>query len=309
MVEPKTRRTLLVNANLTGARVERLVMEMLACSRSEARALCANGRVRLDGRRVDKGARAAAGATLEVELPEEERVIPEPDSPLDVRLKRGDVVVVHKPAGMPTVPLRHGERGTLAGALIARYPEMLGFGHGPREPGVVHRLDTQTSGLVVAARDPETFVRLAAGLREGALQKRYVAICEGANLPLSGDIDFPLCSDPRRYGRVKVAEASARYRHPAQTQFRVLERGPHFVLLELTASPAFRHQIRAHLAAIGHPIAGDTLYGGARAEVLGARHALHASYIAWAGERTEAFAVTDETPRVFLELLRSGAES
>lgn len=293
-----------IEPEAAGKRVDRLVMERVPTTRTEARELCRSGAVRLDGRRVNKGARASAGATLEIELPSLAVVLPEPELPLDVRLVREDVVVVYKPAGMATVPLERGERGTLASALIARFPEMVGIGHRPREPGVIHRLDTHTSGLVIAARDAETFERLHAGLSEGRLDKRYLAVCAAEGLPPEGTIDLPLCPDPEHYGRVIEAPPGTYYRHESTTRFRVLETGARFALLELEVSRAFRHQIRAHLAAIGHPIVGDRLYGGPYDELLGERHALHASYVAWAGERTPRFEVEAPAPRVFLELTR-----
>lgn len=298
-----------IDAEADGARVDKLVAELVPTTRAEARELCARGAVRLDGRKAQKGARARAGARLEVELPSGNVVEPEPEALLDVRLERADVVVVNKPAGVPTVPLRRGERGTLASALLGRYPEMRGFGHGPREPGVVHRLDTFTSGLVVAARDAATFARLLDGLREGLLHKRYVAVCEASGLAESGAIDLPLCPDPSEYGRVIVAPPGARYRHESTTKFRVLSRGPRFALVELEVARAFRHQIRAHLAALGHPIAGDHAYGGAAVPELGARHALHASYVAWAGERTPTFEVSAGAPDVFRTVVADVTET
>ena len=291
-----------VEPDAAGTRVDRLVMERVPTTRTEARELCRSGAVRLDGRRVSKGARASSGATLEIELPSLAPVLPEPELALDVRLLREDLVVVHKPAGMPTVPLERGETGTLASALIARFPEMVGVGHRPREPGVIHRLDTQTSGLVVAARNAETFERLHAGLIEGRFDKRYLAVCEAAGLAREGTIDLPLCPDPEQYGRVIEAPPGTYYRHESTTRYRVIETGARFALVELSVSRAFRHQVRAHLAAIGHPIAGDRLYGGPLDARLGERHALHASYVAWAGDRTPTFSVEDPAPRVFLEL-------
>jgi 23S rRNA pseudouridine1911/1915/1917 synthase len=209
---------------------------------------------------------------------------------------------------MPTVPLARGERGTLAGALLARYPEMRGVGHKPREPGVLHRLDTRTSGLVVAARDTSTFERLLAGLNRGALVKKYLAVCEQAGLDASGVVDLPLCPDPDNYGRVIVAPPGTSYRQECVTRYRVLDSGPRFALVELDVSRAFRHQIRVHLAAIGHAIVGDREYGGADAPELGPRHALHASYVAWAGDLTATFAVDSPAPRVFRELVRGATE-
>lgn len=300
---------LIVSAADAGARVDRLVMSALGCTRSEAHALCAQGAVRLQGHRVGKGTRAHAGDRLEIAASHGDPRVADPDLPLDIALEREDVVVVRKPAGIPTVPLKPGERGTLAGALLARYPEMQGIGYGPREPGVIHRLDTQTSGLVVAARTAAAFAELSTGLRGGKLSKRYVAVVTATGLPEHGEITLPLAPDSSRQGRVIVAPDLGPYRRESHTSFRVLERGPRFALVEVEASRAFRHQVRAHLAAIGNPIAGDALYGGEAAPELRARHALHASYVAWAGERTPSFAVSDEPPLVFRELVRAGSES
>ena len=286
-----------------GVRLERLVTAALGCSRAEARALFERGAVIADGRRAPKGARARAGVQLRVELGEG-WLIAQPELELDVRLTRADLVVVSKPAGIPSAPLAPGERGTIVNALLARFPEMNGIGYSHREAGLIHRLDTETSGLLVAARTAESFQRLVRGLRSGQLAKRYQAVVESRGLPASGSIDLCLAPHPRDKRRVTVVEPDARYSHEAHTRYHTLERGPRWALLELEASAAFRHQVRAHLAAIGHPIAGDVRYGGITEPRLGARHALHASRITWTGADVEPFSVDDVTPEVFLSLIR-----
>ena len=285
-----------------GLRLERLLMQVLGCSRSEARSLCETGAVRVDGRREAKGARVQAGAEVRVELGAP-WLVSEPVLPLEVCLERDDLLVVNKPAGMPSAPLRPGERGTLANALVGRYPEMRQFGYSAREPGLVHRLDNQTSGLILAARRQETFERLVHGLRAGWLEKRYLAVVPSTGLAESGRIEKELAPDPGKTGRVHEAQAEARYRRTATTSYRVLLRGERFALLELEASRAFRHEVRVHLAAIGHAIVGDTLYGGVADSRLGARHALHASHLAWNAAGVAPFSVSTETPPLFLSLL------
>lgn len=296
--------TLTVSADAAGSRLERLVIDAISCTRSEARALFERGDVRLNGRRVKKGERAQAGDQLEVRLPEA-WVIAEKEQPLALRLERDDLVVVSKAAGVPSAPLKPGERGTIANALVARYPEMREFGYAEREPGLVHRLDTQTSGLLLAARNRGCFDALVAALQNGKLTKRYLAVVQSqASLPDSGTIEASLEPDPERRGRVMVAREDARYHRFCVTEYRVVTRGERLALLELSASPAFRHQIRAHLASIGHPIVGDALYGGEAHAALGARHALHASLLAYAGDEAVApFSVTDERPPEFDELI------
>ena len=293
-----------VPAESAGSRLERLVIDALSCTRSEARALFERGDVRLNGRRAKKGERVDAGDRIEIRVPEA-WVLAEPEQPLSLRLERDDLVIVSKPAGIPSVPLAPGERGTIANALVARYPEMREFGYAEREPGLVHRLDTQTSGLLLAARTRESFDALVAALQNGALTKRYLAVVADANtLEESGRIEASLEPDPERRGRVIVARDDAKYHRFCVTEYRVVSRGEHFALLELTASPAFRHQIRAHLSSIGHPIVGDALYGGEAHPVLAQRHALHASELAYAGDKiVSAFAVTDPIPPEFSELV------
>ena len=251
----------------------------------------------------------AQASWVEVSELEDESPPAEPELELDVRLERPDLVVVAKPAGMPTVPLAPGERGTLAGALVARYPEMRAFGYRAREPGVVHRLDTLTSGLVVAARTRSAFDELVQALKLGELQKRYLALVHGEGLPPAGSIDLPLAPDHKDGSRVRVVDLKARYAHPAITYFRVLEQGSGLALLELDAGPAFRHQIRAHLAASGYPIVGDRQYGGEQHPGLPGRHALHASYVAWAGDGARNFEVATEVPAEFRALLAGGEAS
>jgi 23S rRNA pseudouridine1911/1915/1917 synthase len=209
-----------------------------------------------------------------------------PDAPLTVLLETASLVVVDKPAGQPSAPLEPDEQGTLANALLGRYPEMATIGYSRREPGLCHRLDNDTSGLLVAARTPEAFATITQAIRAGELHKRYLLVCDGAGLAERGTIELPLAPHPRDARRVLACshprdEARLRPR-PAVTAYKVLERAAGGALVEVRAACALRHQIRAHFAAIGHPIHGDRLYGSTVARELG-RHALHASLVAWAG--------------------------
>lgn len=293
-----------VSADRAGNRLERLVIDAVSCTRSEARALFERGDVRLNGRRVKKGARVAAGDEVEVRLPEA-WVVADKEQPLALRLERDDLVVISKAAGVPSAPLAPGERGTIANALVARYPEMREFGYAEREPGLVHRLDTQTSGLLLAARNRATFDALVRALQKGELSKQYLAVVQNRSaLEDQGRIEASLEPDPERRGRVIVARDDARYHRFCVTEYRVVSRGARFALLELTASPAFRHQIRAHLASLGHPIIGDALYGGEAHPALGARHALHASMLGYSGDdAVPGFSVNDPAPPEFNELV------
>jgi 23S rRNA pseudouridine1911/1915/1917 synthase len=287
-----------VSAADAGERLDRLLVRHVpGLGRRTARELFERGAVTADGRPVRAGTPAVAGARVEVALPDE-LPTPEADLPLDVRLEADAVLVVHKPASQPTAPLAAGERGTLANALIARYPELAGVGHRPREPGLLHRLDTETSGLLIVARNAPTFELLTRELRGGRIEKRYLAIVAALELPASGVIEGALGPDPRRRGRVRVVpDPTQEYAREATTRYRVLGQTARFALLELDAARAFRHQIRAHLASMGAPLVGDALYEGPEWPGAGARHALHASHVAWPGSRTlPGFEASAELP-------------
>lgn len=292
-----------------GERLDKLLARAVPwLGRSGARSLVAAGQVVLtrDGRthRPRKGDACRTGDVVRAELAAPSlAAVPEPALALTVVHETELLVVCDKPAGQPTAPLRPGETGTLANALVARYPEMQGVGFSPREPGLVHRLDTGTSGLVLAARSAQAFAALRGLLEAGALDKRYLLVCRAEGLAARGRIEVPLSAGTgkdRARTRAWPEGHPGRERdvelRPARTDYEVRRRVGDWALVEARAARAFRHQIRAHFAALGHPIAGDELYGGARVPGL-TRQALHASRLAYAGDaRIEAFAVESELP-------------
>jgi 23S rRNA pseudouridine1911/1915/1917 synthase len=290
-----------------GKRLDKFLNERIEdLGRQQAAELCAAGHVRIDGKRAKKSALITVGAKISVELGEPEFLAAEPELPLHVRLERPELVVVNKPAGMPSAPLKNSERGTLCAALLGRYPEMLGVGYRAREPGIVHRLDIQTSGLVLAARNADAFSRLTRALEIEAIQKRYLALVAPETIPEIGEISRALAPDPAHPERVRVLEPGdlTGYARQKTTRYRVLRSGAGRALVEVEVGSAFRHQIRAHLAAIGHPILGDAVYGGQRVPELGARHALHASRISWPGDASLAgFTVEEPLPPELSRLL------
>lgn len=293
-----------------GTRLDKLLVQMVpGMGRAAAKRMFDDGRVRVvaagtsRGRRAAKGDVAALGDVIEVDVGAEEAggaAIPEPDAPLEVVLELGDIVVVEKPAGKPTAPINAGERGTLANALVGRYPELASIGFSPREPGLLHRLDTDTSGLVLAARTQEAFETLSRALKEGRIDKRYLLVCSAQDLPEMGSIEIPLAPHPKDRRRVYPCvhpRDVARYApRPASTSYQVVRVRGDLALVEARAPKALRHQIRAHFAGIDHPLAGDVLYGGPVVPGLG-RHALHAHRIAWGGDaKVPAFSVMSPLP-------------
>lgn len=250
-------------------------------SRARAKQWVREGTARVDGRRAKKSDALRVGERVTLErlpAPRDFDATPDPSLSLDVLLETDRYVVVDKPPGVPSHPLAVGERGTVAGALVALYPEMRGVGYRRREPGIVHRLDTDTSGVLLAARDDETFQALRDQLRSGRMDKRYLARCVGI-VPAPMVIDTPIANDPRDHRKVRACrdprEAKRLGASTAETeisQSTPVQRGS---LVTVRASSARRHQIRVHLALIGHPLLGDVLYGGPRIEGVD-RHLLHA---------------------------------
>lgn len=269
-----------------GTRLDTFVAHHVpALSRRAAAALCARGGVTVNGRPGTKGAPLGAGAEVTVQVPDRARPAADAAATLVVVLERGDLVIVDKPAGQPTAPLDPAERGTLVNALVGRYPDLVGVGFGGLEPGIVHRLDNQTSGLLIAARRPLTFSRLREAIAGEHLEKRYLAVVEDHELPGAAEVTAPILPHPRSARRVQVgaAERTRRDRLPT-TRWQVVARTGGLALLEVEAPRAARHQIRAHLASAGHPILGDAVYGGPPHPGLGRRHALHASFVGWVGD-------------------------
>ena len=307
-----------VTEELTGERLDKAIVALVeGASRARVKKAIENREVRVNGRILAKGGVVNAGDVISLDeltvKSAEGGAIPEPDAPLTVRHESAGVIVVEKPAGQPTTPLRPEETGTLANALVGRYPELAGIGYSPREPGVVHRLDTETSGLVVVARTASAFDVLRDALQNERITKEYLLICKSDGLPDDGTIEHPIANHPkdkkRVYPCVHPRDVMRYAPRPALTRFTVVRRAGQWALVRATAPRAVRHQIRAHFASIEHPLAGDSLYGEASdgAKVL-ERHALHASRVAFGGDgdKVLAFDVSSELPADMAALLEKG---
>ena len=244
-------------------------------SRMALAALIARGAVRVNGRSASKGRLLCEGDRVEAaeaDLPASAQPEADPALPLRVLYEDKWLVVVDKAAGVPSHALRPGERATVASALLARYPEMAGVGYRPLEPGLLHRLDTETSGILIAARDSATFDQLRAAHARGAIDKQYLALCAGR---LEPRVEHAYLNAAQR--RVRVTRQPTPGARPISSEIRqaTLLAGA-WSLVQVGVAFAARHQVRAHLAALGHPIAGDALYGGPSLPGL-THHFLHAS--------------------------------
>jgi 23S rRNA pseudouridine1911/1915/1917 synthase len=273
-----------VPADAAAERLDKVVAKLFGVSRGRAMDWIAEGRVRIDGRRAPKGAPVQAGARISVERPPPDQPAPQPE--LAIRIVHADqhVIVADKPAGMPAHPLKPGETGTAANALVGRFPELAEVGPQRREGGLVHRLDSDTSGLLLAARTDAAYAMLRAQFTARSVEKGYLALAAG-ELHAGGEIALPLAHDPRDARRMMAISdpeyAEAHAARPAVTRFAPLELRGGFTLLEVEIPTGVMHQIRAHLAFIGHALAGDALYGGPPLPGLD-RHFLHAARLAFA---------------------------
>ena len=257
----------LVAPEQEGERLDLFLRERLpGASRAAVRRLLAGGSVAVDGRRWPKGGALLPGQKVEVEryvAPGAWGPEPEPDLEIRVIHEEPELVAVDKPPHVPCHPLRPGERGTVAGALVARFPELADASPDRREAGLVHRLDTGTSGVLLFARSREAHRGLVSQVRGGGATKRYLALVEGDP---SGRRVVEVALTTRGPRAVPVEEGRpSRGRppgRPARTELEVVERLGPFALVRATLASGRRHQVRAHLAHAGHPIAGDRLYGG-----------------------------------------------
>jgi 23S rRNA pseudouridine1911/1915/1917 synthase len=285
---------LVVPPEAAGERVDRFLAARLEVPRNQVQQWIAAGRVRLGvprgaahggpGRPATAGHRLAAGERLEWDPPEapvEDRVAPEPGE-LSVLWRDEQVLVVDKPAGLTVHPGAGRASGTLAHRLIAAFPELAGVG-GRGRPGIVHRLDHDTSGALVVARTPEAYQKLSAAFAGRRVEKRYLAICHGV-VAAPREVDAPLGRHPSRRQEMAVRPGG----RPARTLLRPLASVPVATLLEVRIETGRTHQIRVHLKSVGHPLVGDPLYGEAR----------------WKGARGGAQALLRDFPRPALHAWR-----
>jgi 23S rRNA pseudouridine1911/1915/1917 synthase len=279
-------------------RLDRALADALGLGRAAVKRAFQLGDVRVAGRRARASDAAVPGSLVAVEIEEPAGApAPEPGAPLAVLVVHPRLLVVDKPAGVAVHPLAAREGGTLANAVVARFPECAEASPDPREGGAVQRLDVDTSGCVAFARDREAWQEIHAALRERSVEKVYLALVQG-RVPAGGVISVPLAQRGGRSVPVPDAEAEARLLakgirpRPAETRYDVERRFERHTLLRVRILTGVMHQIRAHLAHEGLPVAGDVLYGGEAASMPGLRrHFLHASRLALdapGGGRVEA---------------------
>jgi 23S rRNA pseudouridine1911/1915/1917 synthase len=290
-------RTLVADAVDDGQRLDRVVATHCPdAARAQILAAIEEGAITRNGRRAAKGARVAAGDSILISRLLERtdhRAQADPSMPLAILYEDGAILALDKPAGIPTHPLRSDETGTLTNALLAHDPALAAIGDDPLFPSLVHRLDTDTSGVVLAARTPRAYTFLRDAFRAHRVSKQYLALVRGSP-PHHGRLENMLAHDPSRPGHMLVftelPDPPPRRPMRAITQYESATRFRTHTLLRVVIPTGVTHQIRAQLAATGHPIAGDPLYGGsiASGELGLQRQFLHAASIAFEHPETHA---------------------
>ena len=271
-------------------------------TRSAAARLLEEGLVTSGGKALSKSCKLTGGETVEVSLPEPEPVdlLPQ-DIPLDVVYEDGDVIVVNKPKGLVVHPAPGHPDGTLVNALLFHCGDSLSGVGGALRPGIVHRIDRDTSGLIIAAKNDLAHQCLAAQLQDHTLARTYECIAIGGFRQDSGTVDAPIGRHPTDRKRMAVT-ANGR---PAVTHWRVLARFPGFTHLRCDLETGRTHQIRVHMAHIGHPILGDTVYGAKKAVPGLQGQCLHAVGLRFLHPRTgEPVELSCPLPPEFQEQLR-----
>lgn len=278
----------------------------IACSRSHVRKLLDEGNITVNGQIVKAGYAVRRGDEIAVTLPPPRplNVTAEP-IPLEILFEDAHLIVLNKPAGMVVHPAPGHDSGTLVHGLLHHCGDLSGIG-GVQRPGIVHRLDRDTSGVMLAAKTDDAHARLSAQLKSRELTRIYIAVAHGRFRDLSGSIDAPI--GRHRADRQKMAIDFERGR-PALSLYRVVEQYPEHALVEVELKTGRTHQIRAHLKYLRHPVVGDPVYGLATKNNLGmTRQALHAQTIRFIHPATgERMSFTTDLPddmRRLIETLR-----
>ena len=292
-----------------GKRLDAFLAQALPeLTRSAAQRLIAEGLVTVDGKAPAKSLKLSGGETVAVTVPEPEeaQALPE-DIPLDVVYEDDDVIVVNKPVGMVVHPAPGHSGGTLVNALLHHCGDSLSGIGGELRPGIVHRIDRDTSGLIIAAKNDFTHQALSAQLQDHSLCRTYEAVVIGNLREASGTVNAPIDRNPKDRKKMAVVPGG----RPAVTHWQVLERFPGYTYVRCRLETGRTHQIRVHMAYIGHPLYGDTVYGAKKAAPGMTGQCLHAVGLTFrhprTGETVELSCPLNEEFTAFLRKLRGGA--
>ena len=266
-----------------GVRLDAFLSADGALTRSQAARLIAEGRVRVNGKPAAKSARLSGGETVTVDVPQlRETALPPQDIPLDVVYEDNDVIVVNKPTGLVVHPAPGHPDGTLVNALLHHCGDSLSGIGGEKRPGIVHRIDRDTSGLIIAAKNDAAHLALSAQLKDHSLSRTYECLVTGNMKQDSGTVDAPIGRSSADRKKMAVVPTGRR----AVTHWEVVARYPGVTHLRCRLETGRTHQIRVHMAYIGHPILGDTVYGAKKPVPGLTGQCLHAAGLRFIHPRT-----------------------
>lgn len=284
-----------------GARLDVFIADNLVrLSRSQAQKLIKEGHVMVQGRSASKaGEKVVEGKEIVVTIPDPKPLNAEPeDIPLDILYEDSDLIVVNKPQGMVVHPAPGHFSGTLVNALLHRCRDLSGI-NGVLRPGIVHRLDKDTSGALVVAKNDYAHVSLAAQIKQHTVLRKYIALVHGDPQKDAGTIDAPIGRHPVYRKKMAVVANGRR----AVTHYRVLERLGNYSLVEARLETGRTHQVRVHMAYLGHPIVGDKVYGPRKAHFDLPGQALHARLLGFVHPRSGEYMEFIAEPPAILERL------
>ena len=294
--------TITVTDELVGKRIDSVVTESSELTRSAVQKLLEGGLILVNRTAVAKNYKLRSGDCITVEMPEAKPLDMEPaDIPLNVLYEDKDLLVVDKPIGMVVHPAPGNYSDTLVNALLAHCGESLSGINGVMRPGIVHRIDKETSGVLLVAKNDKAHVSLAEQIKAHTARREYLAVVHGSFTTDEGTVNAPIGRNPKDRKKMAVTAYNSK---PAITHFKVLESFSQYSLVLCKLETGRTHQIRVHMAHIGHPVAGDRLYG--RTTKLPLKHqCLHALRISFVHPTTgEEMTVESTLPEYFTEILR-----
>ncbi|MDR1753977.1 MAG: RluA family pseudouridine synthase [Eubacterium sp.] len=285
---------------VSGERIDKYISAESDLTRNSAAILIKDGNCIVNGRSVNKNYKLRIGDLVElnIPLPKDIDLIPE-NIPLDIVFEDDDMIVVNKPQGMVVHPAHGHFSGTLVNALLYHCKDSLSGINGELRPGIVHRIDMNTSGLLMVAKNDFAHVRLASQIKEHNIKREYEAIVSG-NLRQDGKIENPIGRDPKDRKKMAVTEKNSK---TAVTHYHVIENFKNAAYLKVSLETGRTHQIRVHMAYIGHPVLGDNVYGSGKPKSLDGQ-CLHAKTIGFVHPRSgEYLEFSNELPDYFKNLL------
>lgn len=255
--------TVILEADVGGVRCDVYLSEKLEMTRSAAQKLLVGGKVTVNGTAAPKNCKLKAGDSIEVILPEPEVYEAQPENiPLDVVYEDDHIIVINKPQGMVVHPAPGHPSGTLVNGLMHHCGDSLSGINGVMRPGIVHRIDRDTSGLICVAKNDSAHMGLSEQLKDHTMHREYRAIVTGGFSADEGTVNAPIGRHPTDRKKMAVVRTPGKTAREAVTHYKVLERYKGFSLVECILETGRTHQIRVHMSHIGHPLMGDDLYGG-----------------------------------------------